>query len=438
MATSLSNRLAASLGDDALVAEERLPQYAVDGVVPEVAVLPATVEAVSETLSFASAHDKQVVPWGGGTQMCLGNTPRGVDMVLGLERLDRVLFHEPGDLVASVQAGTTLQALRDELQKHGQLLPIDAPFPREATVGGVLAANASGPSRLGYGTARDWLIGVRVVHSDGTVTKAGGRVVKNVTGYDLNKLYVGSLGTLGVIVEATFKLTPMPNEIGTLAATFPSLSAAMQAAGELLRQSAMPHALQVINRHVMGKLPMVGSGEAALLVRFDGRTAPVARRLDASAQVLKNAGAVSVDRLAPVEGTGLWQALTNLGWSKESPPHLALEVHCLPSHLGEVLDLVNGNPQVLGSPGIIAGVGWGTVRLLWWQEDVPALDAIGRLRQGTPHIQAHVVVERCPFKLKEQVDVWGEAFEGMEIMARLKHQLDPAGILNPGRFVGRL
>jgi glycolate oxidase FAD binding subunit len=438
MATSLSNRLAASLGDDALVAVERLTQYAVDGIVPEVAVLPPTVEAVSETLSFASAHDKRVVPWGGGTQMGLGNTPRGVDMVLGLGRLDGVLFHEPGDLVASVQAGTTLQTLQDELRKHGQLLPIEAPFPREATVGGVLAANASGPSRLGYGTARDWLIGIRVVHSDGTVTKAGGRVVKNVTGYDLNKLYVGSLGTLGVIVEATFKLAPMPNEIGTMVATFSSLSAALRTSGEHLGQSSMPHAMQVINRDVMGRLPGVGSGEAALLVRFDGRTAPVTRRLDDLAQSLKSAGAVSVERLAPVEGKGLWQALTDLGWSNESPPYLAVKVHCLPSQLGEVLDLVNENPGVLGSPGIVADVGWGAVRLLWWGEDVPALDAISRLRRGTNHIQVHVVVERCSPEVKQGMDVWGEAFEGMEIMARIKQQLDPAGILNPGRFAGGL
>ena len=438
MATTLSNRLAASLGDDALVAVERLPRYAVDCIAPEVAVRPATVEAVSKTLSFASAQGKQVVPWGGGTQMCLGNTPRGVDMVLGLGRLDRVLFHEPADLVASVQAGTTLQALQDELQKHGQVLPIEAPFPREATIGGVLAANASGPSRLGYGTARDWLIGIRVVHSDGTVTKAGGRVVKNVTGYDLNKLYVGSLGTLGVIVEATFKLAPMPNEIGTMAATFPTLSAALQAAGEHLRQSTMPHALQVINRDVMGRLPEMGGGEAALLVRFDGRTTPVVRRLDDSAQSLTSAGAVSVDRLAPPEGSGLWQALTDLGWSNESPPHLVLKVHCLPSQLGEVLDLVNGNPGALGRPGIIADVGWGTLRFLWWEEDVPALDAISRLRQGTHHIQAHVVVERCSPEVKQRLDVWGEFHEGMEIMGRIKQQLDPAGILNPGRFVGGL
>ena len=135
--------------------------------------------------------------------MGLGNPPTGLDLVLGLERLNGLAFHEPADLVAAAQAGMTIDAFLGELARHGQTLPLEFPLSSKATVGGVLAANAGGPSRLAFGGLRDWLIGLRVVRASGEVTKSGGQVVKNVTGYDLNKLYTGSLGTLGVIVEAT-------------------------------------------------------------------------------------------------------------------------------------------------------------------------------------------------------------------------------------------
>ena len=197
MKISFSDMLAASLGSEAIEPGERLPDFSIDGFVPEVVAWPNSVQAVSDAVSIAARDQKALTPWGGGTQMALGNAPRGVDLALGLGRLNRIIFHEPEELVAGVEAGITLKALQDELAMKGQFLPIDAPLPSRATVGGFLASNVIGPSSIAYGTARDWLIGLRVVNADGCITKCGGKVVKNVTGYDLNKLYVGSLGTLG-------------------------------------------------------------------------------------------------------------------------------------------------------------------------------------------------------------------------------------------------
>ena len=421
------------------------------------AVIPGKVEEVSEVLSYAAREGSMVVPWGGGTQMALGNRPRGVDLVLGLGRLNHLLFHEPGDLVASVEAGITLNEVQEELANKEQFLPLEAPLPSRATVGGILAANASGPSRLAYGTARDWLVGVKVVGSDGTITKSGGRVVKNVTGYDLNKLYIGSLGTLGVIVQATFKVAPLPHDRKTLVAAYPSLSAALESAQEILRQSFSPQALHVVNGEIMGRLvglvPTAAS-QASLMALLAGRTAAVKRKADDSARVMERGGARNVERLSNDEGAALWQAQTDLGWAEDafaltdsSPkglPYLVAKISLVPSRVGDFLAMADS----LGGPtfrqGVVADVGSGLVRLLWWtQEGFPITledteDLIGRLRRGVRHHEGHVVVERCPLEVKSKIDVWGEPLEGMAIMRRIKQELDPEGILNPGRFVGRI
>ena len=443
--TSLSDTLAGSLEDEALVPPERLGDYSVDGVTPKAAVFPSTVEAISKVLALAAGERRVVAPWGGGTQMALGNVPSRVDLVLGLRRLNRILFYEPEDLVASVEAGISLEALQEELARKGQFLPLEAPIPSRATIGGILAANASGPSRLAYGTPRDWLIGIKVVNSDGAVTKSGGRVVKNVTGYDLNKLYTGSLGTLGVIVEATFKLAPLPPDKRTLVALYPSLPAAMDSAQDLLRQGYTPQALHVINREIMGRLPgltISGDGEAALLVLFAGRMLAVKRQGDDSAKVMERGGASAVEYLPHGEGDGLWQALTDLGWAEEGLPHLVAKVSTLPSEVRDVVAMASS----LGIPpftqGMVADVGWGLVRLLWWAgEDSSNArenleDTITRLREGARRLGRYAVVERCSVEVKRNIDVWGDSLEGMAIMRSIKQELDPAGILNPGRFAG--
>ena len=298
--TSLLGTLAESLGTESVIPQEELPHYSVDGVAPSVALFPRDIDGVSRALSFASSEGMHVVPWGGGTQMTLGNSPHEVDVVLGISRLNRVLFHEPADLVVSVEAGITLRALQEELATKGQFLPLEAPIPSRATIGGILAANASGPSRLAYGTPRDWLIGVRVVHSDGAVTKSGGRVVKNVTGYDLNKLYVGSLGTLGVIVEAIFKIAPLTPETRTLVSTYSSLHSAVDSAKELLRQSYAPNALQVVDHEVVSRLPGLGSAMdsgAAVLALVAGRKSAVARKAGDMAKLIANSDAPAVECL---------------------------------------------------------------------------------------------------------------------------------------------
>ncbi len=196
-----------------------LSAFEIDGMVPDAAVEPATIGELQAVLSEAHSSKVTVIPIGGGTHRGAGNVPTSYDVALSLARLNRVLAYEPADLTVTVEPGLRLADLQATLGARGQFLPLDPPCDAGATVGGVLAVNASGPLRHAFGTARDWVIGMRVVHADGSSSKSGGRVVKNVTGYDMHKLHIGALGTLGVIAEVTLKVAPLPPAESTVVIT---------------------------------------------------------------------------------------------------------------------------------------------------------------------------------------------------------------------------
>src|SRR5215468_2064843 len=247
MTVNLLRSLAGIVGPShCLGGADRAP-FVVDGRTPCGVVLPGSADEVARVVSTAAAAGVPVIPWGGGTQMSRGAPPHDGALVVVLRRLNRVVEHEPGDLTATAEAGIRVDALQAALGTRGQWLPLDPPAPGEATLGGVLAANAAGPRRQGYGTARDLVIGIRVVGADGRLVRAGGQVVKNVAGYDLVKLYIGSHGTLGVIVDATLKLRPRPEAEAAGWATFSTLESAVGAAMSLAGSELGPVALTVLN-----------------------------------------------------------------------------------------------------------------------------------------------------------------------------------------------
>src|SRR5947209_15142072 len=193
-----------------------LQVYTVDGIMPRIVVTPTAVEGAAQVVALAGQQGLKFLPRGGGSRMNVGGLPEQIDVLLETNKLNRLLEHEAPDLTCSVEAGITLAALQAQLATKGQKLSLDPPDATQATVGGVLASNASGPKRLRYGTARDLVIGLRVVQASGEIARSGARVVKNVAGCDLHKLYLRSLGTLGVIVEANFKLHRLPSSERTL------------------------------------------------------------------------------------------------------------------------------------------------------------------------------------------------------------------------------
>src|SRR5829696_2294156 len=264
-------------------AREAAPEDAIDGVKPSFVAEPGSVEETSELLRFAADEGLAVCPRGGGTKSSLGNPPRELDLVLSTARMVDVIEHVPGDQVVRVQAGIKLQDLQERLAGSDQMLGIDPPETRSgATVGGLVAANSSGPRRHRYGTIRDLIIGITVVLSDGTVAKAGGKVVKNVAGYDLSKLFTGSLGTLGVIAECNFRLHPRPETARSVAVELPDTASAGAASQAILHAQVVPSAVELL-----------WDGETRMItVLIEGIPSGVEAQSETAAHILKDFGEV--------------------------------------------------------------------------------------------------------------------------------------------------
>ncbi len=428
-----------------------LDAYAIDGLAPQIAVFPRTAEQVAQILHSAGyAAGEQglaVSPWGGGTKQGLGNRPRRFDVALCTTRLDQVIEHVPGDLTATVQAGITLNALQEALGKAGQYLALDSPFPERATIGGILASRVSTPRRLSFGGARDLLIGVRVAHATGLVSRAGGRVVKNVTGYDLNKLYTGSLGTLGVVLEASFKLSPLPAAQRTILVAFNTWHDALAAARELVRRDLAPTGLVALDGAVASRLDALAlpvSGPVLLAAELRGGRPAVERRHSELAALVRQGGAAA-EALERPASDGFWQSLANLPWQPdEVAPLLVLRCGGPPSRTDELAaKLRTAVADASLTFGLLAQPAQGIVRAYGWaREATPEAQRIASLvelaRLACASIASYVVVERCPRQAKALLDVWGGPDEGISLMRRLKGQFDPRSTLNPGRLMGGL
>jgi glycolate oxidase FAD binding subunit len=382
---------------------------------------------LAEALHAADEAGQAVAPRGGGTQLDLGNPPSRVDVVLATSGLNRVVEYEPADLTVTVEAGLPLADLQKLLAEQGQVLALDPAVEPAATIGGVIATNASGPMRFAYGTARDLVIGTRVANTDGTLTRAGGRVVKNVAGYDLNKLYVGSLGTLGVLVEMSFKLAPIPPASATLVGQFGALNEVRSVVGAVLHSPLAPQAIEVLGP---GAAAAAGLPRASLLVlRLGGYQAAVDRQLRDLAAVMVGAGG---GRLEVAESA--WDDMARMRRSaaerqvllKAAAPivHSSALVDLLERELGEL------NPLVWSHAG--NGIAYAAC-------DAPAdVRTLVQLRQqvGALGDNASLVVQRCPSELKGEIDVWGDPGTSLALMRTLKAKLDPRNTLNPGRYVG--
>jgi glycolate oxidase FAD binding subunit len=422
--------------------------FAVDGVAPGVVAQPATVEELSALLRAAHEAGATVVPWGGGTKQTLGATPPRVDLVVGLGRMARLLEHEPADLTASFQAGMRLAEVNAALGRANQWLALDPPHLDRCTVGGVLATNSSGPRRLRYGTARDLVIGVRVVHADGTVTKGGAKVVKNVTGYDMNKLYIGSLGTLAVIAEVTVKLSPRPVEEQTWVVQLPSLDAAAGLVARTLDSHLVPTALELVTPGAARALPgNVGGpreGGVLLAAAFGGIPDEVRAQL---AWVREAAAAAGARDERVVEGEAqeaFWDAVRNfprrLGQGDEREWAVAkasLVITAVPTLLAaaESLRARHGLAEVAATAE--AGSGSARVALAGPAERLAAaLRDLREVARSGGKNAGHLVIEAAPAAVKRAVDPWGPVGPPLRLMQALKDQFDPDRRLNPGRFVG--
>lgn len=412
-----------------------LERYAVDGVRPRWVARPASLEELSQLLGLASAERLAVVPRGTGERMGLGNLPARVDLVVDMSRLSALKEHTPDDLVATVEAGITLEALRTQLARRRQLLPLDPLVGASRTVGGVVAVNDSGPLRLRYGIARDLVLGVRFVQADGTLTWGGARVVKSVTGYDIPKLLVGSLGTLGILGELTLRLHTVPDTEGHWLIGFPSIDRAGAFLASVRDSSLEPSRLELLNREALDQLELSPVPAAVAVTVGSVVEAVRSQQETLSALALKSGGG----ELAPLEG-GFWSRLPRV---LDADGAVLLKVATLPALTAERLSAIDELARLQGLRACVvaeAANGVLHVRLAGalavdeWERLV-----IIPLRERVAPEGGSVVVESAPRALKARLDVWGPLEPGaLAIMRRLKAEFDPNGVLNPGRFVDRL
>ncbi len=405
MVTSTIGGLRAACDDVAQATAEDT----VDGVLARWVARPGSTEEVAAVLHAAAGLGLRVVARGSGTRLAWGVAPTGVDLIVDTSRMDAVLAHAAGDLVVTVQAGLRMGVLQNVLAPHRQRLALDYDNP-EGTIGGTIATAASGPLRYRYGSVRDLLIGITVVLADGSVAHSGGKVVKNVAGYDLGKLYTGSLGTLGVITEAVFRLHPLPEASRWITVPAADATRAAAAIAAIRGSQHDPVALEV-DRAARG-------GPVTVATAVEGVAGGIGARADAVADLLGSAAGMpaTVSERPP----DWW------GRAPHPPQGPAATVACEPTGLADLLSTAPGTLR--GSAG--AGV------LVAGLDDGDRLGAeLAQLREIAHRHGGSTVLRCAPSERKADLDMWGPV-PALALMRRLKYQFDPEHRLSPGRFVG--
>jgi glycolate oxidase FAD binding subunit len=422
------------------------PADAVSGVQPRIVAAPASTGEASALLRAAADLGLAVVPRGTGSRLDWGSPPESCDLVIETTRLDQVVEHAAGDLVATMQAGVRLDRLAEVLGAAGQRLALDPPAlpgitgDAGGTVGGLLATGAAGPLRLRYGTPRDLLIGITVVRADGAVAKSGGKVVKNVAGYDIGKLFAGSRGTLGLITEATFRLYPVPAETAYVTADCPAAVDACQVIAVALGSPASPVAAEI-------DWP-ASSDPVRVCVALEGDPAAVAGRAVALADLLGHDAAPSV-RPDPPAWWGAGPAA--------QPDGTVLQIAFWPGDLAAVLAEIRAAAEAAGLDPAVGGSAAAGVLHAALPADcepgaVAALVAVLRAAVGPglsaesghqvsesrPPLRpprANVVVLHAPSAVGDLIDFFGPV-SSLALMRAVKNQFDPARTMAPGRFAG--
>jgi glycolate oxidase FAD binding subunit len=391
----------------------------VGGIQPQLVIVPGSEADVSEALRLISKAGLSIIARGGGTKICWGNPPARADVVLSTARLNEITEHAWADLTVSVGAGCTIQTLQETLAQHGQRLALDPLWPAKATVGGVLSTNDSGALRLRFGTLRDLVIGITLALPDGTLASSGGKVVKNVAGYDLPKLATGAFGTLGIITRAVFRLHPLPRNARSFS----------------IRAKEEEEARRLIHTIQNSKL-----AHAALQARFENAASSIVDILFEGTEVGLDAQEAHLKELAEttnfiVASPEIWNARQDL-WSFARPELAAIaKISILPAEIDKSATSIAKSAKVrqLRCKSVLQATGIGILKL----EGDPAnlRLSLQDLREQFEANAGSLVVLHRPAGMAP-LDAWGNAGDALPLMKAVKKQLDPGNTLNPGRFVG--
>ncbi|MBD2681622.1 MULTISPECIES: FAD-binding oxidoreductase [Nostoc] len=402
--------------------QKRIQQAIASGNLPSCIVYPSTQEQLAAVLAIAYTNNWRVLPCGSGSKLSWGGLAKGIDVVVSTERINQLIEHAVGDLTVTVEAGMKFSDLQALLANSRQFLALDPTAPESATIGGIVATGDTGSLRQRYGSVRDQLLGITFVRADGQIAKAGGRVVKNVAGYDLMKLFTGSYGTLGVISQVTFRLYPLQEASATVVLT--GKAEAVSQAADTLRGSALtPVQADLLSTKLVSSLGL-GQG-LGLIARFQSISESVKEQ---SNRVLEVGQKLGLDGAIYVDGdeANLWARLQERIHSRVQESVITCKIGVLPTAAVKILSQVE-----LGLIHISSGLG-----LLELEDKNQVLQMRDGLRLRTQADSGFLTILEAPAAVKEQVDVWGYTGNGLALMRQIKQQFDSKNILSPGRFVG--
>src|ERR1700722_8958084 len=457
---SLQSRLAGLVGAACVVTEaSAIVEFQIGGVKPGVVVRPDSVEQIPEIIKVAASEKLAVVVTGGRTKLDLGLPPKRYDVALDMSALNKIISHDPGDLTLSVEAGIPLRQLSRALAQHGQFLPLAVPFLERTTIGGTIASGVDGPLRQFYGTARDYLLGIEFVTGDGVAAKSGGRVVKNVTGYDIHKLMIGALGTLGVITRLNFKTFPMLTSSRAFMGTFQTVERACGMRNRVSQSHLTPVTMEIFSPGVAELFSSEAASRVAptslpkdLLSKarwtftsgFSGNPNTLTRYETELRKMAEECGAVDATVL---EGSELASAFALKREFipialESSPATTIIKISVLPRQMSEALASAarEADNNRLRWAAMARGLGVIYFAVLPTESNDATrrqvLQAANNILAACAAQGGHATIPWCPTEWKIALKVWGLPRADFAQMLKLKKVFDLAGVFSPGRFVG--
>lgn len=400
---------------------------------PEVILYPETIEEISRVLGFASRNGIRVFPFAGGTKLFLGNPVGAVGAALSLKRLGRVLFHEPSDMVSTVECGMEVREFQNAVGCENQLFPVDPPgLDSGATVGGLVSTNLCGPMSTRYGTCRELILGVRAVRADGEIINLGGKVVKNVAGYDIPKLMAGSLGTLCVLVEATFRLYPRQPFSRTLVLGFDNHGSCSQAARAILAADVVPTCFEILDERLSSEFSAASGAKRSILLRFDSFE-------EAVIEQTKQVREISSGKFASFLETGdedsqeLWDSAREFPFSSGASFSSKLTLPVTSSI--EILSDIENNPALSGTTvRCLSRPARGVALVSVSGEGEEAVKAARFLENLADSLGGRIMFSKVRRELRERVRAWGDFGGALFLMKNIKQRFDPGNIL-PGEKI---
>jgi len=459
---TVGSRLADIVGPQHVITDPaHLAPFTVGDKRPAVAVRPQAAPEIAEIVKFATNEQLAVIATGARTKLEIGLPPRQYDIALDMTRLDRVVVYDPGDLTLSVEAGTPLHKLGGILAEHRQFLPLGVPYQAQTTIGGTIASGVDSPLRQLYGTARDYLLGMEFVTGEGVVSKSGGRVVKNVTGYDIHKLMIGALGTLGVITRINFKTFPMPAASRAFVASFQTVE---RACGMRNRVSQSPLAPMTIELFSPGVADLFSS-EAAVRIEpnpmpehlfprarwsftagFAGNPNTLNRYENDFRKIAEECGAVDATVLTGPQIAAAFarkREFVPIALSS-SPAACIIKMSALPTRMAELLTAASRAAEANHLPWVAMARGVGVIYFAILpaarNEEMKrqSAHASDQILAACAALGGQASIPSCPAEWKSALKVWGLERADFAEMEKLKSVFDPRGVLSPGRFVGGL